>query len=106
LVAAKAKTVRNGFGSPADISLLVRTPPGTPLAGLACRLRLDIGSNSENAKVNRDQRPGRARRPHHNRKLTMLIPATSENVASRHCSDECELNSQKTACGGDGIAKF
>jgi hypothetical protein len=60
----------------------------------------------ENAKVNRDQRPGLARRPHRNRKLTMLIPATSENVASPHCSDECELNSQKTARGGVGIAKF
>jgi len=47
-----------------------------------------------------------SRRPHRNRKLTMLIPATSENVASPHCSDECEMNSQKMARGDDAIAKF
>jgi len=56
--------------------------------------------------VNRDQRPGFARRPHRNRKLTMLIPATSENVASPHCSDECGVNSQNAERGTGGIAKF
>jgi hypothetical protein len=47
-----------------------------------------------------------SRRPHRNRKLTMLIPATSENVALPHCSDECAVNLQKTARGADGVAKF
>jgi len=37
----------------------------------------------------------RLRHPRRHRKLTMLIPATSENVAPRHCSDEREVNSQK-----------
>jgi len=36
----------------------------------------------------------------------MLIPATSENVAAPHCSDERAVNSQKTARGGRGVAKF
>jgi hypothetical protein len=47
-----------------------------------------------------------SRRPHRNRKLTMLIPATSENGASPHCSDERAVNSQKAERGGDGVAKF
>jgi hypothetical protein len=36
----------------------------------------------------------------------MMIPATSENVALPHCSDERAVNSQKTAHGADGVAKF
>jgi hypothetical protein len=36
----------------------------------------------------------------------MLIPATSENVAAPHCSDECAVNSQKTVRGIGGVAKF
>jgi hypothetical protein len=36
----------------------------------------------------------------------MLIPATSENAAAPHCSDERAVNSQKTARGGRGVAKF
>jgi hypothetical protein len=47
-----------------------------------------------------------SRRPHRNRKLTMLIPATSENGASPHCSDECAVNSQKPSRGAGGVAKF
>jgi hypothetical protein len=47
-----------------------------------------------------------SQRPHRNRKLTMLIPATSENVAAPHCSDERAVNSQKMARGGRGVAKF
>jgi hypothetical protein len=39
-------------------------------------------------------------------KLTMLIAATAENVAPPHCSDECEMNSQKPARGIGGIAKI
>jgi len=36
----------------------------------------------------------------------MSIPATSENVASPHCSDERAVNSQKAARGNGGVAKF
>jgi hypothetical protein len=39
-------------------------------------------------------------------KLTTLIPATSENVAAPHCSDEREMNWQKTERGVCGVAKF
>jgi hypothetical protein len=47
-----------------------------------------------------------SRRPHRDRKLTTLIPATSENVAAPYCSDEREMNSQKTERGACGVAKF
>jgi hypothetical protein len=47
-----------------------------------------------------------SRRPHRNRKLTMLIPATSENGASPHCSDERAVNSQKEERCGGSVAKF
>jgi len=36
----------------------------------------------------------------------MLIPATSENAAAPHCSDERAVNSQKMIRGGGGVAKF
>jgi hypothetical protein len=41
-----------------------------------------------------------------NRKLTMLIPATSKNVAPPYCSDEREVKSQKAERGIGGVAKF
>jgi hypothetical protein len=46
------------------------------------------------------------RHPHRDRKLTMLIPATSENVVSPHCSDEHEVNSQKAERCACCVAKF
>jgi hypothetical protein len=36
----------------------------------------------------------------------MLIPATSENVAPPHCSDEREVNSQKPERCVCGVAKI
>jgi hypothetical protein len=46
------------------------------------------------------------RRPRRHDKLTMSIPATSENVASPHCSDEPEANSQKPEHHACGVAYF
>jgi hypothetical protein len=36
----------------------------------------------------------------------MSIPATTENVASPHCSDECGMNSQKPVLRDADITKF
>jgi hypothetical protein len=111
----------------------VRSRRGSASSGLLVGFGWSSEATPENALVNRDQRPNlrsplryelrlvqtpciasevgldartASQRPHRNRKLTMLIPATSENVAAPHCSDERAVNSQKMARGGRGVAKF